>query len=1495
MKSLLTTLAALCLVTGALAQPPNITSPPQSRALKVGDHIAFITSATGAATLKYQWSFNGVPIATATAPTLSLTSIQLTNAGTYTVTVTNAVGTNTASATLAVATTPWRFYPTNLVTLRAGDGVAALANSGNTYYFDQYTTGGVYVSSVMIPDSGSSSLIGFNSATDHYLDSATNNRALLWGGCNVTRPFSGGNMTTTAAACPRGVGTINGLGYYTLAFSDTLANLNSQFIRGVTSTDGQSQFWFTDGSTTAGVVYAIPGQPDAIINTSPAGRFMAAIYNNDLYVMLTGGLFHFNGLPNSATLPSQLAATSNPNDFALSPDGNTLYMADGSNLVTAGGGIQRWDLISGTWTRSYTFTNMPAGATGNNGPDGLAVDFSAFSGGGITGTGAVIYATTGQGTSNNIVTVVDNGPSTAPLKVLYTGQNNYVVRGLRFAPVADPPFITSQPADTTNLPGSTVTFSVGVTGSQPFSFFWQRGGTNLINGVNVSGANSTTLTLMNVSTADATSYTVVVSNAIGSVTSSNATLTLTSADPGIVIQPQPLFTNFGAAAVLSVRVVGSAPLTFQWLKDGVNLIDGPTGSGSSISGSGTSNLTVSAVSCADVGSYSLILTNSHGVSVSSNALLSVADPAIVQNPTNRLVAIGANVNMAVLAGGTPGVSYQWNKNGLPLTDGGEISGSSTATLSVTGAGSADAGDYNVTVMGGCGSNAVSTVANLTVVQGPQSRTVRVGDNVTFLVAEFGSQPLAYQWSYNGTPITSATNTILSLSAVQPTGAGTYSVMASNTSTAASVSLSASLVVSNGFLPFAPTNLVVLRAGDGGSALAATGNPLFLDQFTTNGVYVSTISIPTRGPTALIGGSGVTDSYMGISSNNHALVFGGYNGIVPFPTAIAATSAGTLPRGIASVNGYGYYSLAVSDTNPLFNGQRAIGVASTDGATQFWSEAGANGTLYITPGLGPDVQIATNATRFMMEVVGNDLYASLGGGIYHFGSLPTNATAPTQVVSSGNPNDFAVSPDGLTLYLTDGSNVGTGAGGLKRWDFDTNSLTWSLTYTIATPATGTGNNGPDGMTVDFSGFPGGGSTSVGAVIYVTTGEATQNQIVKVVDEGSGNQTITSLVLAGPNEVLRGIRFGPLTDTNQIIVAGMPSKAVAYPGRTLTVPITVVGAQPFTYQWQKDNTNLANNSRVSGAQTATLSISNAQSADLGSLQLFVTNAAGHAASSLAPVLLETRPTFNTDGSGWTLNANNGPLSIVGNVLTLTDGNGNEGRSAFFNYPMYIGGFSASFIYQDVNGLPNNADGATFCVQNSAAGASALGSSGGGLGYGGITNSVAVELNLFNGNGMGIAIRTNGVTGSPYISTLPLRLTNGNPISVSITYNGSFLNVSLVDTNAGTSFSTNVAVNIPLVCGSSTAYIGVTAATGGSSSTQTVSGFTFVPLPTLVAQTGINTVTLSWPASVGGFVLQSSPTLSPPNWQTDPATITVTGGQFQATVPSGPGAKFYRLNLP
>ena len=271
MKRIATLFGILASLNGVLAADPAITVPPQSRALRIGDHLAFVVAASGTATLNYQWSFNGTPIDGATATSLSLTNIQLTNAGTYTVTVTNTVGTNTAGATLAVSTGLLHLFPTNLVLLRAGDGVAALAITGNSLYLDQVTTNGAYISSVAIPDSGASSLIGFNGAVDNYMGVSSNNRVVFFGGFNVAKPFAGGSLlTSTASAAPRGVGSVNGLGYYTLAVSDNNTAFNGKRLQSATATDGTSQIW-TIGS--AGLILVTPGLgPDVTISTSPAGR-----------------------------------------------------------------------------------------------------------------------------------------------------------------------------------------------------------------------------------------------------------------------------------------------------------------------------------------------------------------------------------------------------------------------------------------------------------------------------------------------------------------------------------------------------------------------------------------------------------------------------------------------------------------------------------------------------------------------------------------------------------------------------------------------------------------------------------------------------------------------------------------------------------------------------------------------------------------------------------------------------------------------------------------------------------------------------------------------------------------------------------------------------------------------------------------------------------------------------------------------------------------------
>ena len=169
--------------------------------------------------------------------------------------------------------------------------------------------------------------------------------------------------------------------------------------------------------------------------------------------------------------------------------------------------------------------------------------------------------------------------------------------------------------------------------------------------------------------------------------------------PAIVTQPTNQSVNAGNSASFQVTATG-LPLFYQWLRNGVPLVDG-----SSVSGAKTPTLTLTSVTNGAV--YSVLVTNGAASVTSAAAVLTVdGAPVIVSQPLSRTNFNSTLATFSVSAiGGNP-LSYQWLKNGVPLSNGGKISGATNSQLNVDFVSTNDVGTYSVIV-----SNASGTVSS----------------------------------------------------------------------------------------------------------------------------------------------------------------------------------------------------------------------------------------------------------------------------------------------------------------------------------------------------------------------------------------------------------------------------------------------------------------------------------------------------------------------------------------------------------------------------------------------------------------------------------------------------------------------------------------------------------------------------------------------------------------------------------------------------------------
>ena len=183
--------------------------------------------------------------------------------------------------------------------------------------------------------------------------------------------------------------------------------------------------------------------------------------------------------------------------------------------------------------------------------------------------------------------------------------------------VTEVPAITTQPAAQSVTSGKTATFNVSATGTGPLAYQWKK------NGTDIAGATNSSYTTPATSDADigaVLAYSVVVTNRAGTVTSSNATLTVTAAPPSITTQPANRTITAGDTATFNVSATGTGTLIYQW-KKGSTVIPGAT----------TNSYTTPAMGYAGNGKeYSVVITDSVSTVTSSSATLTVTKTSTLQ-------------------------------------------------------------------------------------------------------------------------------------------------------------------------------------------------------------------------------------------------------------------------------------------------------------------------------------------------------------------------------------------------------------------------------------------------------------------------------------------------------------------------------------------------------------------------------------------------------------------------------------------------------------------------------------------------------------------------------------------------------------------------------------------------------------------------------------------------------------------------------------------------
>ena len=581
--------------------PPSINTAPPSRSVPIGQSTTFTVTSSGTAPLSYQWYFTGNTVNGATDSAFTIPSVQFSDAGDYFVVVTNDYGAATSSvATLTVV-------PTN---------VCAAPPAG---------------------------LVGWWRGESNALDQVGTNN---------------GNLTTGAGFAPAEVGQ----GFL---FAGANAGVNLGAAANLRFQDFTIEAWLQRSSATQASVDPGGGE---IFGFGSAGYCLGLLDD--------GGLFLTRVDIDNVTMPNAVTDTALHHVAVTKSGTNVVFYVDGTP----------WN--APPYQTTYTF-NTPAaiGMRGDSARDsfiGTIDEVSVYNralaaneigtiaiagtAGKCTGPTPPIITRPPQDQivragTNALFTVLAAGSSPISFQWQFHGTNvagatNYIltIPNAQFAAAGtyqvivtnaygavtsapanlvlqSPPIINNQPQAIAVPAGSNAVFVVGVSGSPPLSFQWQRNGSTL------PGATSYSLTITNVQSINTGIYAVTITNNFGSATSATAALTLL-VPVSITNQPVSQTMPAGANPFFIAGVDGSGPIRFQW-RFGATKIPGAT----------NATLSLNNVQSTNAGNYSVLVSNDFSSVTSVVAALSITNPTCAHPATGLIGSWSAEGNAVDLVSG----------------------------------------------------------------------------------------------------------------------------------------------------------------------------------------------------------------------------------------------------------------------------------------------------------------------------------------------------------------------------------------------------------------------------------------------------------------------------------------------------------------------------------------------------------------------------------------------------------------------------------------------------------------------------------------------------------------------------------------------------------------------------------------------------------------------------------------------------------------------------